>query len=115
MKLLNVLVRNTAIPNGNEYIIPPMGQWKPENVKDMCQLKENARLFVLNGNQISYLGSVVHNPRFWYKGGGPSPISRVPQLFEILFWDRGPTATFLGRGDNYLAFFRKDVLLTDVF
>ena len=38
----------------------------PEDVGNMCLLKENAKIFVSTENQLSFLGYAVHSPRYWY-------------------------------------------------
>ena len=38
----------------------------PENVNDMCLLKENAKLYVFTTSEMSFLGYMAINPRYWY-------------------------------------------------
>ena len=38
----------------------------PEDVANMCLLKESAKIFVCTKTQLSFLGYASHSPRHWY-------------------------------------------------
>ena len=38
----------------------------PQDVNKMCSLEENAKIFIYTKSQLSFLGHILHNPRYWY-------------------------------------------------